>query len=287
MGDVKEYVAAKGTSYSSYPGYLSSLDDFYLMDSGLAMVQTSNGVYDNSLLDLIKPETLYAWQRVRAANALAHTGEEWHKVFKKSASGTYVNQYMIINWGQFQPGQPLKSDLLWVIEEIPGLVFGGDVTENLQRGYWPSYNVPYWPEVYNKSGYPGVVAKYGPEHSYDLAPRAKMFRRDHPIAHDMEGLKKLMRQNNYKTDPFAKGDPNKAICVRGDLKDKPRAGGCYDTKTTQLEWAKKMLSHAINGPTTEGGLPPFKWTDELANTSHIGEPLLFDFKFVPMQPITF
>eukprot|EP00463_Aulacantha_scolymantha_P000189 TRINITY_DN1106_c0_g1_i1.p1 TRINITY_DN1106_c0_g1~~TRINITY_DN1106_c0_g1_i1.p1 ORF type:complete len:236 (+),score=20.65 TRINITY_DN1106_c0_g1_i1:140-847(+) len=197
------------------------------------------------------------------------------------------NQYMIINWRQFQPGQPLNSGLLWVVEEIPGLVFGGDTTENLQRGYWPSYNKPYWPEVYEKSGYPAVVAKYGPEHSYDLAPRAKMFRRDHPMSHDMDGLKRLMRQNNYKTDPFAENNPDKAICVRGDLMgNEPHAGGCYDTKTTQLSWAKKMLSHAINGPTTEG-LPPFKWIDKFSSTTHIGEPITFDFKFVPMQPAAF
>ena len=55
-------------SFSSYPGYLESLDDFYMMDSGLGMVQTSNGVMNNSLYDLIKPQSLLAWQRVRAVS---------------------------------------------------------------------------------------------------------------------------------------------------------------------------------------------------------------------------
>jgi hypothetical protein len=36
---------AKHVSFSSYPGVLASLDDFYAMDSGLGMVQTSNPVY--------------------------------------------------------------------------------------------------------------------------------------------------------------------------------------------------------------------------------------------------
>ena len=86
---------ANRISFSSYPGYLESLDDFYMMDSGLGMVQTSNGVPDNTLLDLITPRSLLAWQRVRVASAMASTGKEWWDAFKTHASGTYVNQYMV------------------------------------------------------------------------------------------------------------------------------------------------------------------------------------------------
>ena len=90
-----EAIKAKGVSFSSYPGMLESLDDFYLMSSGLAMTQTSNNVFDNSLLDLITPRSLLAWQRVRTASLLAGSGGEWAAAFAKQASGTYVNQYMV------------------------------------------------------------------------------------------------------------------------------------------------------------------------------------------------
>ena len=49
---------ANRISFASYPGYLESLDDFYMMDSGLGMVQTSNGVPNSTLLDLIHPSSL-------------------------------------------------------------------------------------------------------------------------------------------------------------------------------------------------------------------------------------
>ena len=62
--------------------------DFYMMDSGLGMVQTSLGVMNNTLLDLITPHSLLAWQRVRVASAIAKTGEEWYTTFKTHASGT-------------------------------------------------------------------------------------------------------------------------------------------------------------------------------------------------------
>ena len=48
---------------------------------------------------------------------------------------------------RFTPGSDLPAGLLWVAEQIPGLVASGDMTEQLARGYWPSYNIPYFPEA--------------------------------------------------------------------------------------------------------------------------------------------
>lgn len=70
-------------------------------------------------------------------------------------------------------------------------------------GYWPSYNVPFFEEIYNKSGYPDVVAKQGPDVSYQLAPRAKIFRRDQGKVTDMESMKKIMRYNGMIYLPFS------------------------------------------------------------------------------------
>ena len=72
----------------------------------------------------------------------------------------------------------------YVAEQIPGLVLYADVTQELERGYWPSYNVPYFPEIYEKSGYPQMIAMQAarsPAHlqavaglSYQLSPRANV-----------------------------------------------------------------------------------------------------------------
>ena len=113
--------ASKGVSFSSYPGFLESLDDFYMLSSGLGWTQTSNGVYNTTLFDLVKPQSMLAWQRVRIASVMAHSGKEWWEAVKTAASGTYVNQYMIVDYNLFTPGKDLPANTLWVVEEIPGL----------------------------------------------------------------------------------------------------------------------------------------------------------------------
>lgn len=92
--------------------------------------------------------------------------------------------------------------------------------------------------------------KHGVEFSYQMAPRAEIFRRDQGKVVDLESFKAIMRYNDYKNDPYAKGDPNKAICSRGDLSTGPSPGGCYDTKVTSYKLQAQMISQAINGPTT-------------------------------------
>jgi len=55
---------------------------------------------------------------------------------------------MIVDFNKFTPGQELQNGTLWVIEEMPGLVVGADQTDTLWRlGYWPSFNIPFYPEV--------------------------------------------------------------------------------------------------------------------------------------------
>eukprot|EP01010_Urceolus_cornutus_P002038 NODE_262_length_1895_cov_306.195558_g212_i0.p1 GENE.NODE_262_length_1895_cov_306.195558_g212_i0~~NODE_262_length_1895_cov_306.195558_g212_i0.p1 ORF type:complete len:543 (-),score=110.57 NODE_262_length_1895_cov_306.195558_g212_i0:203-1831(-) len=276
--------AAQKLSYSSYPGYLESLDDFYILDSGLGVTQTSIDVFDDNLLLLIKPTSLLAWQRVRVSCAMAHTGEEWYNLYSTNPSGTYTNQYMIVNFNLFEPRAPLPDNLLWVVEEIPGLVQGDDLTSFLRHGYWPSYNIPYFPNVYTKAGYPQVVATAGNYMSYDLSPRATQFRHLQGTVTNLETFKKVLRYNEYETDPSSHGIPTMAICSRGDLAtSNARTDGCYDTKVTSYERFRRLESEAINGPTTQGQ-PVFTWASKWANVSHIGLPERYDFRFEVMRP---
>jgi hypothetical protein len=68
--------------------------------------------------------------------AMASTGRQWRDTFSRHASGTYANQYMVVDLKRFTPNQPLRPDTLWVVEEMPGLIIGEDQTPVLEFGYW-------------------------------------------------------------------------------------------------------------------------------------------------------
>lgn len=278
------FVASKKLSFSSYPGYLESLDDFYMMGNGLVMLETTNSIFNYSLYKQVKPQSLFAWQRVRTANSMAHNGKEWCEILKQYNSGTYNNQYMVVDYNKFILGKEILPGALYVCEQIPGYVEYGDATDQLERGYWASYNVPYFKTIYEMSGYPEFVKKHGVEFSYQMAPRAEIFRRDQGTVVDLDTFKAIMRYNDYKKDPYSHDDPGNAICSRYDLRaSNPRPGGCYDTKVTSYALRQKMVAHAINGPTRSHDLPPFSWSN-FNSTSHVGLPPVYDFDFVVMDP---
>eukprot|EP01123_Difflugia_compressa_P008893 TRINITY_DN2800_c0_g1_i1.p1 TRINITY_DN2800_c0_g1~~TRINITY_DN2800_c0_g1_i1.p1 ORF type:complete len:510 (-),score=103.39 TRINITY_DN2800_c0_g1_i1:59-1417(-) len=271
--------AARKISFSSYPGCLVSIDDFYMMDSGLVMLQTTNAIINQTLYEAVTPYSLLAWQRVRLSNSFAPDGHTWSTTFEQYNSGTYNNQYMVIDLNKFHVGVGLDDGAFWVVEQIPGKVEFADETELLRFGYFPSYNVPFFKDIWEVSGYNTL----GPNNTHSMAPRAQLFRRDEGSVVDFESLKKLMRSNNYNTDPISIGDPGKAICSRFDLeKNNPSPSGCYDGKATSYKRALNLVAEAINGPTAEN-LPPFSWSN-WETTPHLGIPNVMNFQWEVMDP---
>lgn len=151
--------AAQHLAFSSYPGQIFSDDDFFILSSKMVLLQTTNKIFNDDLFQNLTPESVLSWQRVRAANWLASSGEEWTQYLEMENSGTYNNQYMVVDLKQFVPGEDPRPGLLWVAEQIPGQVVRADMTSTLALGYWPSFNVPAFPEIYEASGYPDFISK--------------------------------------------------------------------------------------------------------------------------------
>ena len=149
-------------SFSSYPGILLSIDDFYIINSRLVVTETTIGNSNPKLWRYVNEETVLYFMRyvklysnftfiidlfsifirVMVANRLAYTGSDWSKLFAIHNSGTYNNQWMIIDYKVFYPGKPLEDGLLTILEQIPGYVRWEDKTDTLRtESYWSSYNI--------------------------------------------------------------------------------------------------------------------------------------------------
>ena len=233
--------------FSSYPGAIVSNDDFYLTSKGLIVIETTNTNYNTSSYDLITAESLLCWQRVQISNRMAKTAKDWTQIFSQFNSGTYNNQYMVLDTKGVEFGNytKIEDNSLMIIEQMPGMVEINDVTDYLKFGYWPSYNVPFGKNISKNANITETI-KSNPKRKmelyseYDSCSRAKIMRRDQNNVTDIESMKYFMQYNDYKNDPFSDKKPTESIAARGDIREEnPGCFGAYDTKLGSVKELKE------------------------------------------------
>ena len=106
------------TCYSS-PAFLSSVDDFYITGNGLAVIETTNGNHNRALWQRVSPKSVLSWVRVIVANMVASTAKDWMDSFSQMNSGTYNNQWMVLDTKRFVRGERLQNNTFWVLEQLP------------------------------------------------------------------------------------------------------------------------------------------------------------------------
>ncbi|BFZ11880.1 hypothetical protein BsWGS_14919 [Bradybaena similaris] len=291
-------IAGNTMTFSSYPGVLLSGDDFYAISSGLVTQETTIGNSNPDLLVYIKYTTVFEGLRTMVANRIAASGREWCQIVSQYNSGTYNNQWMIIDYNRFQPFNKVPiPGMFHLLEQIPGTIEYQDLTKLLyNNSYYGSYNVAYFPDIFNKSGGPDAVAKYGDWFTYDKNPRALIFKRDVKKVRDLTSMTKLMRYNNFQHDPLSKCNctppysAENAIACRDDLNP---INGTYefdalghrphiatDMKLTSNQLFRTLSFLAISSPTYDD-LPPFQWSKSDYNyLSHVGHPDLWNFPVI-------
>ena len=252
-------IKANTNLVSGYPGVINSNDDFYLTSANLYVMETTNNVFNTTLFDSLTPESLTCWIRTMIALRLADNGKEWCEIFEKYNSGTYNNQFMVLDLNLIDTDKKeISEGALYIIEQLPDYCGISDVTRFLRNGYWPSYNSPFLKEIQDMSGYTQIL-KEKPElydsYDYNGCARANIFRRDQPNVKDINSYYQLLRYNNFQNDPLSKGDPSNVIAYRGDLTKSNSCFGATDLKFSSINDIKNKSGmkkvYLINGPTKE------------------------------------
>lgn len=232
------------------------------------------------------------------SNVLAESPKDWTDMFCVENSGTYNNQWMILDLEKFKKFQTdrtidhLPADTFRVLEQLPGACTTDDMTKHLEfEGYWASYNIPFFYSVWKQSGFDTLTPKA--YYSHDDCPRAKIFAARNEAVADLDSVKALLRYNDYKNDPNAEGDACFGISSRCDLNPTTsksfRLEGGIDSKATTATLAYDMIFVAQNGPTHDTQ-PPFNWASWDNSTTpppgynkvpvHVGGPESFDFDWI-------
>eukprot|EP00331_Platyophrya_macrostoma_P027556 CAMPEP_0176442472 /NCGR_PEP_ID=MMETSP0127-20121128/21834_1 /TAXON_ID=938130 /ORGANISM="Platyophrya macrostoma, Strain WH" /LENGTH=565 /DNA_ID=CAMNT_0017827489 /DNA_START=99 /DNA_END=1796 /DNA_ORIENTATION=- len=304
----------------SFPAIIASGTDWYRTSNQLSIQETTNVVFNTSLYTAVVPQTVSEFLRVMTANYLAESGSQWAYFFSKFNSGTYNNQYMVVDYKQYVPGQPLRDGLLWIAEQIPGEVVSADETQVLRdSGYWASYNINYFPSLYVKSGYLEEYEQQGTFWSYTKYARPEIFRRNQSDIYDLAGMQRMMRYNDWQNDPYsiipnctgaAPSCNNQhtsmlTIASRGDLMPLFNttaeniavygplymwvAQGCFgavDSKIASYKHRFDLRGVVINGPTNDQQ-PTFSWGENVlcpASMQPPGTPSVYDFPWVQFSP---
>ena len=188
--------------FSSYPGYITSVDDFYVTSNKLAVFETTIENNNASLWKYVQPSTLPTSIRGVIATRLATDGASWAALFKNFNSGTYNNEWMVLDYNKWQRRE--KTGILTVTEQMPGFIYTEDYSERLySKSYYASYNVPSMPTVFKLSNNTGKVEESGALFNYSNCPRALIFARNQSMVHDISSALALMRYNNFKHDPLS------------------------------------------------------------------------------------
>lgn len=296
----KDLIPGRKMSLSSYPGFIQSMDDFYIISSGLVPAETTIGNSNRTLFENVNPVgQVLEYIRVMIANRLAKNGKEWVELFRRYNSGTYNNQWYIVDYNKFVPkSEETKGEVrpgtLWVVEQLPGYTEAADITEQLKRtSYFPSYNIPYFPAVFNLSGGNVRVETFGDWFGYDTNPRAKIIKEKQGNIRNLRDMYHTMRYNDFKYDPLARCDrcdppysACNAIAARNDLNPANgtypfralghRSHGATDAKVTSARLRSAFQFISISSPThnISRGIPPFSWRsfDMGPRISHVGHP---------------
>jgi len=283
--------AATKISFSSYPGVITSTDDFYEMNSGLVAMETSLVILDQNVwdkvLDFPRFKSIPNFMHLMAVNRLAKSSPDWVQRFSRTNTGTFAAQWMVADYNQFESGKPLPDGMFWVVEMIPGVSEMQDMSAHLrEHRYWASFNRPFFGKTRELSGFSMAERTHGSLYSYQGNPRAYAFSMVAPAINALPEMRDVMTQNAY---PYGSppNDPGHQISARMDLSPILKLpNGGIDAKVVNRCLLKKLQAQAISGPSHQRH-EPFRWkaedgTELWPQYPHFGLPNLWNFGYVQL-----
>ena len=151
-----------------------------------------------------------------------------------------------------------------------------------KHGYIASFNIPFFPDIFNISGY----RAHG--YNYTTDPRSQIFQRNQSQVDSIASLSSFMNSNDYKNDLLSQGSPCNQISARCDLpnadgSEHGYAFGGIDSKNVDRAHVYSQQTWTIGGQTHDQQ-PPFAWGTKYSSVAHAGMPAVFNFTWREVAP---
>ena len=281
-------------SLSTTLGLISSVDDWFINERGLLVLETTFTLQNRSLYtNYLTPKSVMNWLRTVLGMFTADNVTQYEDQFLRHNSGTYNNDYYVVDTKKLKYGQKAEKDLVHSIAQLPGpFRWVEDLTEELYReGFILSFNVPK-----NKaaSDFMQFERAYGVSSgfcNYTECCRYLIAKRETPRLRDWDTFKHFMRYGGFKRDLFSlwHGKPNHG-CVpssRGDTDDDvslQNTHGGINTKAVRASEAlTRMHMHLINSPSYEQN-PVLNWSNyPMSQYAHDGLPEIWNFDWIEVE----
>merc|ERR550537_777309 len=281
-------------SMSSYPGTVTSGDNFFMADSGLTLTDTSLEMVNPFGFDGVKDFPFNAhipnFMHILISLRLAKNAADFAEHYEKQNTGTLMAQWMVVDYNMFTPGQAPVQNLLWVIEQVPGKIVAKDMSLVLrQQGYWASANRPFFQDVRDVSWFTNAQKSHGKLYSATDCPRCRIFSDNAPNVNSLFDIRGLIHRNNYPVQAIGPFLPGHEISARFDLDPKePIANGGIDSKIVSNCLFKLQTVQAISGP-SHVMLPFFQWKgadgrEKFPGMPHVGLPNTWNFNWQMISP---
>lgn len=271
---------------SSYPGCVSSTDDYFITGNGLVAMSTSLFVPSSgpSSMPASSNEGLPTFLRALMATRLAVVPRNWAKLYGYILGIASAKQWLIVDYNNFKDGQLIANDTVWMLESLASDQRANDVTHILRdSGFVEIHGVPHFRDIRLLYG----LQAEGPG-KYEEMRQSALIDKGSTISNLASARMMLTEAATSRLEQLP-------ISARYDIDPvRPVPHGGIDAKVTNKCLVRKLAMQAKSGPPPlPGGRSTpnqnFSWTSPdgielFPGYSHAGLPNLWDFPWVNAFP---
>lgn len=238
-------VSGETVVMSSYPGALSSQDEFYLIGGrNENLVVAATPLDTNQYSSSIPKDQVLNTAKAMAANRLAIDAQSWIRIMILEKEGSLMPHQWIV--------YQARSGKLWLMEQLfRGTRYVDYTKEFVEKGF-----LLYLGKAYFSDGR-GPFRRIKINQTYNLTKNITM----------VEDVRKFMRGYNLDNETMNRTDILSPV-------------GVIDTKIVLVDANGLESLEATSGPIEVVRNHNFVWSKIFPNIQHIGHPDLFNFQSV-------